>query len=49
MDVKKAIVLFIVVSFFVMAAGCGKSKDQSNLEISNDVEFGETDYVEIVS
>lgn len=46
---KKAIVLFIVVSFFVMAAGCGKSKDQSNLEISNDVEFGETDYVEIVS
>ena len=46
---KKAMVLLIVVSFFVVAAGCGKSKDQSSLEISDNVKFGEKDYEKIVS
>ena len=46
---KKAIVLLIVVSFFVVAAGCGNNMDQSSLEISDNVEFGEKDYENIVS
>ena len=46
---KKAIVLLIVVSFFIVAAGCGNSMDQSSLEISDNVEFGEKDYEKIVS
>jgi serine protease inhibitor len=48
-DVKKAIVLLIVVSFFIVAAGCGNNMDQSSLEISDNVEFGEKDYEKIVS
>ena len=47
--VKKAMVLLIVVSFFVVAAGCGKGNDQSSLEISDNVEFGEKDYEKIVA
>ena len=46
---KKAIVLLIVVSFFIVAAGCGNNMDQSSLEISDNVEFGEKDYEKIVS
>ncbi len=46
---KKAIVLLIVISFFVVAAGCGNNMDQSSLEISDNVEFGEKDYEKIVS
>jgi serine protease inhibitor len=46
MGLKKAMVLLIVVSFFIVAAGCGNgnNKDQSSLEVSDNVEFGETDY-----
>ena len=46
---KKAIVLLIVVSFFVVAAGCGNNMDQSSLEISDNVEFGEKDYEKIAT
>ena len=46
---KKAIILLIVISFFVVAAGCGNNMDQSSLEISDNVEFGEKDYEKIVS
>ena len=44
---KKAIFLLIVISLFDVAAGCGKNKDQSGLEISDNVEFGRTDYEKI--
>ena len=46
---KKAIILLIVISFIVVAAGCGNNMDQSSLEISDNVEFGEKDYEKIVS
>ena len=32
-----------------MVAGCGNDKDQSSLEISDNVEFGEKDYEKIIS
>ena len=31
----------------MMIAGCGKGKDQSGLQISDNVEFGKTDYEKI--
>ena len=49
MDVKKVNILLVMVSFFVVAAGCGNNMGQNSLEISDNVEFGETDYEKIVS
>ena len=31
----------------MMIAGCGRDKDQSDLQISKNVEFGKTDYEKI--
>ena len=44
---KKRLFLSIAIILFIMIAGCGKGKEQNGLQISDNVEFGSTDYEKI--
>jgi serine protease inhibitor len=49
MNLKKIIVLLILVSFFVLVTGCGKGNIPVKLETSSNVDFNEDDYKKIVT
>jgi serpin B len=48
-DLKKTILLSIIMSFLVIATGCGIGNQQGSLEIASNVDFGKDDYKKIVS
>jgi serine protease inhibitor len=48
-DLKKTILPSIIVSFLLVATGCGIGNQQGSLEIASHVDFGKDDYKKIVS
>lgn len=46
---KKSAVLILIGGLLLMIAGCGAEKDAGSLQVSNDVDFGKSDYNTIVS